>query len=634
MLEVTPDGDLSVAWPADRGRPARVVLDVHDAHPLFRSFEINSRVIAENVGLVLGATIGSRLSERGDRYVFFDAPIARPHQRFDRAIALSEMRVFADADRARVVIPGLTLGTFRGDLIFLFYAGSPLVHVRAEVAQPDPNVAYVYDIGLSGLTPPASSVAWVDPDDRAVKRESLAVPKRDIPIHSRMVAAELSTGSLALFPPPHAFFFARDLTDNLKTVSAGQATMVLHQALGGGGAFSPWYDAPPGSLQKLDAFILFDDQPRADPAIAKVLAYTHGDRFVDLPDGAVTLATHFHSRLVGSEQAGAPNGPKLGRVMHEMNVNVLHLAEFHFSEHWDDPGPARLDDLARMYEVAAKYSDDRFVLVPGEEGVDYLGGHYMTLFPKPTYFTWRRADNQPPQEVIAPFGNVHHLANADDVEALLRAEGGRAWTAHPRIKASARHPDAYKDTSLFKDPSLFLGATFKAMPSDLSSTRLGDRAFTLFDDMLVWSPEAPKRLIGEVDVFEIDHTHEVYAHMNVSYIKPERPITRTDWSPLLTALDKGDFFTTTGEVLLRQFEVIERRAVVAEIDWTFPLDHARITWGDGASAHETIVPLASTTEMNRQRFEWPIDLSSAKWVRLEAWDVARNGAYTQARPVL
>ncbi|MHC4681136.1 MAG: hypothetical protein ACYTEK_20850, partial [Planctomycetota bacterium] len=29
-----------------------------------------------------------------------------------------------------------------------------------------------------------------------------------------------------------------------------------------------------------------------------------------------------------------------------------------------------------------------------------------------------------------------------------------------------------------------------------------------------------------------------------------------------------------------------------------------------------------------QHFEWPVNLANAKWVRVEAWDIARNGAFT------
>ena len=42
---------------------------------------------------------------------------------------------------------------------------------------------------------------------------------------------------------------------------------------------------------------------------------------------------------------------------------------------------------------------------------------------------------------------------------------------------------------------------------------------------------------GEVDVFKIDHTHELYGHMNVNYLQLDRiPRFDDDWPPVLDAL--------------------------------------------------------------------------------------------------
>ena len=74
------------------------------------------------------------------------------------------------------------------------------------------------------------------------------------------------------------------------------------------------------------------------------------------------------------------------------------------------------------------------------------------------------------------------------------------------------------------------------MPADLSHDRLGRRALDLLDDMANWGQK--KQLLGEVDVFKIDHTHELYGHMNINYVRldPDR-IPRFDegWQPVLDA---------------------------------------------------------------------------------------------------
>ena len=55
--------------------------------------------------------------------------------------------------------------------------------------------------------------------------------------------------------------------------------------------------------------------------------------------------------------------------------------------------------------------------------------------------------------------------------------------------------------SFFRDAS-YLGAGWKALPCDLSSPRLGNRAFDLVDGLN--NQGLRKRLLGEVDVFQFD----------------------------------------------------------------------------------------------------------------------------------
>ncbi len=47
----------------------------------------------------------------------------------------------------------------------------------------------------------------------------------------------------------------------------------------------------------------------------------------------------------------------------------------------------------------------------------------------------------------------------------------------------------------------------------------GRRGLDLLDDMANWGEQ--KYLPGEVDVFKIDHTHELYGHMNINYLRLE-----------------------------------------------------------------------------------------------------------------
>src|SRR4030095_5461519 len=98
--------------------------------------------------------------------------------------------------------------------------------------------------------------------------------------------------------------------------------------------------------------------------------------------------------------------------------------------------------------------------------------------------------------------------------------------------------------------------------------------------------------LGEVDVFQFDHTHELYAHMNVNYVRLDRLPSFERWGEALAPLAKGAFFTTTGEVLLPDVSLTSSSAtevvVKARVQWTFPLQFAEIVWGDGETTDRQI----------------------------------------------
>src|SRR5438093_723135 len=126
-----------------------------------------------------------------------------------------------------------------------------------------------------------------------------------------------------------------------------------------------------------------------------------------------------------------------------------------------------------------------------------------------------------------------------------------------------------------------------------------------------------KRLVGEVDVFQIDATHELYAHMNINYVKLPGLPKFDDYGKLLDAVRSGHFFMTTGEILLPETSVKEgaggRIAVRARIRHTFPLAMAEIVWGDGAQTQRKIFPLAETGPFGDFEFSGEADGGAWKW---------------------
>jgi hypothetical protein len=308
-----------------------------------------------------------------------------------------------------------------------------------------------------------------------------------------------------------------------------------------------------------------------------------------------------------------------------MNIQAFQLAEFHGDGHPNDPGRVRLDELNGMFELCRKYSDDQFLLLPSEEANAYFPGHSVLLFPKPVFLTLVPIKDAPFSEEITPYGKVYHPQNAADLARVVREEQGLAWTSHPRIKGSEGCPDRFKEETWYKE-GLWFGGTWKAMPGDLSEPRLGVRSLDLLDDMNLWGQR--KFVLGEIDCFDVDETHEIYGHMNVNYLRLDRLPRQGDATPILDVLRRGDFFVTTGELLIHSCRAVGQE-VVADVEWTFPLRQAELIVSDGKAVRRQTIALAETKEFGHRTFRWPVNLEGAQWFRLEVWDVASDGAFTQ-----
>ena len=111
---------------------------------------------------------------------------------------------------------------------------------------------------------------------------------------------------------------------------------------------------------------------------------------------------------------------------------------------------------------------------------------------------------------------------------------------------------------------------------------------------------------------------------------------------MLDVLSRGDFFVTTGEVLIKDFTVAGQRSgqqvavapagpaeIVADLEWTFPLHIVELVWGDGKDVHREVVSASDTAAMGARTFRFSRELKGVKWMRFAAWDVAGNGAFTQ-----
>jgi hypothetical protein len=309
-------------------------------------------------------------------------------------------------------------------------------------------------------------------------------------------------------------------------------------------------------------------------------------------------------------------------------------------------GAARTDPLAitrASVDGARRHSDADFVVMPNQEYYGSpLGGHTDLLFSHPVYWTQGRAAGQPLVDRPGTEGTsgsdsaVYHIGSADDLMEMARREDVLISMPHPRTKGSTGFPDAVKDGAAFADPH-YQGVGFRwGMGLDLSERRLCERrCLALLDDMSNWTadrPGPPKYILSISEVRYQSPGDDIYASAPVSYVKLDRLPLPQDVSPVVQALMRGDYFVTSGEVLIPSYAVRgsgAQRTIEADVEWTFPLDFVEVVWGDGVRTGSQLLPATDLPPIGRHRFSIPFDAAGKKWVRFAAWDSAGNGALVQ-----
>jgi hypothetical protein len=184
-------------------------------------------------------------------------------------------------------------------------------------------------------------------------------------------------------------------------------------------------------------------------------------------------------------------------------------------------------------------------------------------------------------------------------------------------KGSTGYPDKILNTSYFRHPQYF-ATDWKVMPSDLSSPRLNIGLH--------------KVMLGEVDVFQLAQTDELYGHLNVNYVRLDKLPDFDHCKILLDAAARGDSFISTGEVLMPSSKIESAAGdsihVEVQTSSTFPLRVAEVVWGDGKSTHREYFDLDMTHEFEQRHFQWNVDALAWKWARVAVWDVAGGGAFS------
>ena len=634
---------------------------------------------------LLGVEVTPAIIEREKWNAFWDAPLVIPgrdaedpaYRRTSDEVSsasvtydTSSCEVTTDGGRLVVTFPGLSMGIFSGQLQFTVFTGANLLRQVAIAKTEEPSVAYKYSAGLRGFSTSTQRMRWRDIGGDWQKYEfggSANVAPVALRSRNRVAIVEGPMGSLAVFPPPHKFFSSRELEINLGynwyrkdddvSFSFGIRQADRDEMFRPMGYDDQWienrinqarnfavgnfalFNAPPGTWQHMAVF--FHLSPgSADTANEEVMAYTTGDRYRPL-EGHYVMLTHIHPPFTmeladrGTLDYQSPWIP----AVRARGVNIVAMSDFHADGHMTDPGPIRLAEQHMYHEASRRHSDRDFLILPFEEPHDHLlpgRGHWNTFFPKPVYWTHVRQEGQPFLEQHPVYGTVYHIGSGDDVVEMLRRENGFAYMAHQRTKGSTGVLAAFRDAEHFRTDE-FLGAEFRAnVPVDLSEVRmLEPGGLDAMDDMNNWTVDdgiRPKHLIAATDTYMKGPEDDIYPTSYVNYVRLDRlPAFDEDWTPIVQAMRNGDFFVSSGEVLIDGFEVAgtgAARTVSAEISWTFPLDFVEVVWGDGQRTDRQIISTTDLPPFGKKAFSIPFDATGKRWVRIAAWDSAWNGAFS------
>ena len=595
-------------------------------------------------------------------------PLPRTKEEIRRGVSAftaSSCEVKSDGASLAVTFPGMKLGIFDGNLRFTVYRGTNLLQMDAIARTNEPSVAYKYDAGLKGFsTATMPRVTWRDTGGHPQQHQfggPKAIGLSAIRASNRLLLAEGPRGSIATFPPPHTFFFTREVDVNLGYVfyrndGGGSYSIGVTMPEAESDTFPQYeqnyalYNAPPGTWQKMQMFFYVSPES-AEAARQAALAFTHDDVFKAIP-GYKTFVNHFHLRVVDRMRVGGFDTPLQDLMaMKAIGLNVIGLSDFHAdSLAANDHGPLRFRDQKDYAEASRRLSDKDFLVVPWEEPSVAFGGHYNVMWPKNVF--WSKPGSigggrgAPPGAAITPlpfeendptYGKVYHTGNAEKMQQLLDAEGGYWYHAHPRTKSTAGFPDATWSTPYLRSDR-YLGVAFKpGMGQDNSEATMCEwRCFDAVDTMNNMNAGlsiGPKYVIADIDTYRKSPEDDLYANFPVNYLKIDTvPGPDQDWSPVLKAMRDGNFFVTTGEILIKNYAVAgagNQRTITADVEWTFPMAFMEVVTGDGKTVTKQVLSATDLQAFGSKKLSIPFDATGKKWVRFAMWDVAGNGAFTQ-----
>ncbi len=631
---------------------------VRDARPDFHVVEGVRRISNQQINPMrdLGREATPELVEAEKWKVFWDAPLVLPGlagvnpglprdpgeiMRSDVEYDINACNVRRVGARLEVSFESLRLGSFEGLLRFTVYPGSSLVRQEVIAATFKPSVAYVYRAGLSGLrSDDYQRMRWRDvARDWQQYRFGGGANDGPVPLRARnrVLLLEQERGVLAVFPPSHKFFFAREIEMNLGYVwyrqgGDGRFAVGVRQAEREG-MYRPWgasdeiwekrarqsrrfaqgnfalFNAPPGTRQRMAVYYYLGSEG-AQSTLDSVLEFTNGDKFRPL-DGYQVAVSHFHTHFAEQliDTGSLDARPPWVSALRGLGINIAMMSDFHGDGHPNDAGDLRFRELGEYFEACRRHSDEGFLLMPGEEPNVHLGGHYTLVFPKPVYWSKVRAADAAFRGSHPSYGRVFRVGSAEEMLAMVESERGLLWQAHPRTKGST----SWRSLA---------GADLRgAMP---------------------WNSRRHEQL-GRAQVHDRRGQYLYQVPGGRDLPAPHRQLRAAGLCAALRRRLESDHGGDAEGRFLRGDGrgphpfVSGRRSRGAQdagsgsgMDVPPGIRRDReIVWGDGNSTGRQILPTPELGTFGSKTFRMDFNATGRKWVRFAAWDSAGNGAFTQ-----
>jgi hypothetical protein len=412
---------VTLTWPGEHEQQLRARFALRDNQPVVAELAARAKsgpwiILGRDLAPQFEVTTGKRrmantemdilkkenavTPENLERYkwnVFWDAPLAidghshlvgPPRSPDEVARAAVDFKstncsVTSDVARVSVAFNGLTLGIFAGDLQFTVYKGSNLLRQEAIASTQADSVAYIYKAGLKGFKIAADTkLVWRDTSQVWQENDFGGEPNQqpvNLRARNRLEVLETGAGSLAVFPPPHKFFFARENEVNLGYVfyrkdSDTSVTLGVMQPEHGEG-YAPWgitdevwkrrsgvareqtenyalYNAPPGTLQRMAVYYYLSPTgatPRRRPSWPTPTTTSTSPS----PASRSSPATSILSSTRWPATTAPPTSRHRGFQSSAASASTSSTsADFHDDSDFHDPGPLRLPEqkaLLRRY---------------------------------------------------------------------------------------------------------------------------------------------------------------------------------------------------------------------------------------------------------------------------------------------